>query len=82
MTCDELRALLADCVGAAGELVVEHRETVTVHVTGCARCEVYVATYTRTVRVVGALPKCGPLPTALESRLRAALAGYLGEEAK
>ncbi|AWM35808.1 hypothetical protein GobsT_64960 [Gemmata obscuriglobus] len=84
MTCDELKALLADYVGADGVLVVAHErhETVTVHVKGCPKCEVYVSTYSRTVRVVRALPKCGPLPPALEARLRAALAEHLSEEAK
>ena len=82
MNCDELKALLADCVGSTGELLIEHRETVTVHVRGCPRCEVYVATYSHTVRVVRALPKCAPLPAAFEARLRAVLAGHLDEEAK
>lgn len=79
MTCDELKGLLAEYVGAGGEFVVEHHETVTVHVKGCPQCEVYVSTYSHTVRVVRALPKCGPLPAALEARLRAALAEHLGE---
>lgn len=82
MTCDELKALLADYVGEGGALVVEHHETVTVHVRGCKNCDAYVATYSHTVRVVKALPKCGPLPPAFEARLRTALASHLDEEAK
>ena len=82
MTCDELKALLAEYVGEGGEFVVEHRETVTVHVRGCPNCEVYVSTYSHTVRVGRALPKCGSLPPAFEARLRAALAEHLSEEAK
>lgn len=81
MTCDELKALLAEYVGEGGEFVVEHRETVTVHVKGCPKCEVYVDTYSHTIRIAKALPKCGPLPPALEARLRTALAGHLSEEA-
>ncbi len=77
MTCDELMALLADYVG--DELVVEHRETVRVHIDGCAKCGTYVATYTHTVRIARALPKCGQLSPAFEARLKAALAEHLGE---
>ena len=71
MTCAELMAALGDYLGE--ELVVEHRETFEVHVRGCPKCESYVATYTHTVRVVRALPKCGPLPPAVEARLRKVL---------
>lgn len=78
MTCAELMAALMDYTG--GELVVEHRETVEVHISGCAKCESYVATYTHTTRLVRALPKCGALPPALEARLRKALEAELGGE--
>ena len=71
MTCDELMAALVDYLG--DELVVEHRETVEVHIRGCAKCEAYVATYTHTVKITRALPKCGALPPAVEARLRKAL---------
>jgi anti-sigma factor RsiW len=69
MTCDEITAQLVDFLG--DELVAELRETVEVHIRGCAKCEVYVATYSHTIRVTRALPKCDkPLPTAFEARLR------------
>jgi hypothetical protein len=77
MTCDDLLVMLVDFL--AGELVAEHRETFELHVRGCAKCEAYIATYTHTVRVVRALPKCG-LPAAFEARLRGLLADHFGDE--
>ncbi len=77
MTCEELMAVLADYVG--GELVVEHHATVKIHIDGCAKCGSYVATYTHTIRISRALPKCGQLSAAFEAKLRAALAEHLGE---
>lgn len=76
MTCTELMDALVDYLGE--ELVVEHRETVEVHIRGCPKCESYVATYTHTVRVTRALPRCGSLPPAVEARLRKALEAELG----
>jgi anti-sigma factor RsiW len=78
MTCDDLVELLVDFLG--GELVAEHHETVTVHISGCARCTAYVATYQHTVRIARALPKCGPLPPAFEARLRQLLEPELDKE--
>ena len=69
MTCDELLAVLLEYVG--GELVIEHRETVEVHIAGCERCHIIVHSYRHTVRVAKALPKCGSLPPEVEARLRA-----------
>jgi len=71
MTCEELLGLLLDYVG--DELVVEHRTTVETHIAGCKNCTVLVETYTHTVRLTRALPKCGTLPPAVEARLRAAI---------
>ena len=71
MTCDELLAVLLEYVG--GELVIEHRETVEVHIAGCERCGIIVHSYTHTVRVAKALPKCGSLPPEVEARLRAVI---------
>jgi anti-sigma factor RsiW len=79
MTCDELISLLVDYLG--GELVAEHRETFEIHIRGCEKCESYVATYTHTVRVVRALPKCGALSPAFEARLRQAIEPHLGDTA-
>jgi anti-sigma factor RsiW len=63
--------LLHDYVG--GELIVESRQTVEVHIAGCERCGIIVHSYSHTVRVARALPKCGPLPPAVEARLRAVI---------
>jgi hypothetical protein len=71
VTCDELLAVLLEYVG--GELVIEHRETVEVHIAGCERCGIIVHSYTHTVRVAKALPKCGSLPPEVEARLRAVI---------
>ena len=71
MTCEELLNCLCDYVG--GELIVEHRETVEVHIAGCERCGVIVHSYTHTVRVARAMPKCGPLPPDVEARLRSVI---------
>ena len=49
MTCDELLGFLHDYVG--GDLVVECRETLEVHVKGCERCGVIIQTYRHTVAV-------------------------------
>ena len=76
MTCAELMDALVDYLGE--ELVVERRETFKLHIDGCAKCGAYVATYTRTVKVTRALPKCGTLPPAVEARLRKALEPELG----
>ena len=71
MTCDELLAVLCDY--ASGELVVEIRRTVEVHIAGCERCGVIVHSYQHTVRVARAMPRCGALPPGVEARLRAAI---------
>lgn len=78
MTCADLMNALVDYLGE--ELVVEVRETYRLHIDGCAKCGAYVATYTHTVKVSRALPKCGPLPPALEARLRKALEPELGQQ--
>lgn len=76
MNCNELMAVLVDYLG--GELVIEHRETFEVHIRGCAKCEAYVATYTHTVRITRAMPKCSSLPPAFEARLRKAIEPEMG----
>lgn len=76
MNCETILAQLVDYLG--GELVVEHRETFESHMRGCAKCESYVATYTHTVRIARAMPKCG-LPPAFEARLRAMIGPELGD---
>lgn len=78
MTCAELMDVLSDYVSE--ELIVEVRETYRVHIDGCAKCGPYVATFTHTIKVSRALPKCGPLPPAFEARLRKALEGELSED--
>lgn len=79
MTCEELHQLLHDYVG--GTLVVESRTTVEVHVAGCGHCGVLIHSYTHTVRVARALPKCG-LPPAFEARLRAVIEPELKGETR
>jgi anti-sigma factor RsiW len=71
VNCEELLAVLHDFVG--GELVIEQRQTVEVHITGCERCGILVHSYTHTVRVASVLRKCGPLPPEVEARLRAVI---------
>jgi anti-sigma factor RsiW len=78
MNCNELLTTLVDFLG--GELVAEHRETIEIHIRECAHCAVYVGTYTHTVRVARALPKCAALPPAFEARLRKALEAELGAQ--
>ena len=77
MTCQELRDLLPDYT--CGDLVVEVKETVEVHVSECERCGALVQTYTHTVRVARKLPKCTLSPECL-ARLRKALEPHLGSE--
>ena len=77
MTCDELLSHLVDYLG--GELVIEHHEQVELHIRGCDKCESYVATYTHTVRIARALPKCGSLPPHFEAKLRKAIEPELNE---
>lgn len=71
MTCRELLRLLYEYVG--GELIAEQRQTVEIHVAGCAHCQVVVQTYRHTVRLARQLPRCPPLPPDVEARLRRAL---------
>ena len=72
MTCQELLKILHDYLD--GDLVVEQRQTVEIHMTGCKDCTIRVETYRHTVRLSRALPKCDKLPAAVEERLRKALA--------
>ena len=78
MTCEELMDVLVDYL--AEELVVERRETFELHIAGCPKCGPYVATYTHTIRVSRALPKCDALPASFEARLRKLLGPELGEQ--
>jgi anti-sigma factor RsiW len=77
MNCQELLDLLADYIG--GELVVEKHQRVEIHLTGCTRCVILVDSYRHTIRFARALPKCEPLPTVVEERLRKLLAPHLEE---
>jgi anti-sigma factor RsiW len=71
MTCEELLGFLHDYVG--GDLVIECRETVEIHIAECERCGVIVHSYRHTIAVARALPRCNTLPPAVEARLRAAI---------
>lgn len=75
MTCNELLDLLQDYIGE--ELVVELRQTIEIHITGCKDCTIRVETYRHTVRLARALPRCDKLPSAVEERLRRALESEL-----
>jgi hypothetical protein len=78
MTCTELMDALVDYLG--GELVVERKDSFDVHVSGCPKCESYVATYTHTVRITRTLPRCGKaLPPDFEAKLKKAIADELGK---
>jgi len=68
---------LHDYVG--DELVIEQRQTVEFHMTGCKDCTIRVESYRHTVRLARALPRCDKLPAAVEERLRRALKAELGE---
>ena len=76
MNCQELLDLMLEYVG--GELVVEHRRTVEVHLSSCADCMIRIETYRHTVRLARALPRCDRLPAAVEERLRKLLEAELG----
>lgn len=76
LTCDELRALLGD--HHDGELAAEKHESFQLHLKGCQECGYYLESYTHTVTVVKKLPRCGPLPAAVEAKLREALKEHLG----
>lgn len=78
MTCQELLDLLNDYIGE--ELVVEQRQTVEFHMTGCKDCTIRVETYRHTVRLARALPRCDRLPPTVEERLRRALEKELPAE--
>lgn len=80
MTCKELIELLNDYVGE--ELVVEQRQTVEFHMTGCKDCTIRVETYRTTVRLAKALPRCDKLPPPVEERLRKALEPELAGKPK
>jgi len=71
VTCKELLDILHDYLD--GDLVVEQRQTVEVHVSGCKDCTIRIETYRHTVRLARALPKCDKLPPSVEERLRKAL---------
>jgi hypothetical protein len=79
LTCDELRALIGD--HHDGELQVEKRESFQLHLKGCQDCGFYLESYTHTVKVVKKLPSCGPLPAAVEARLREAIRQRCGPDA-
>jgi anti-sigma factor RsiW len=78
MTCQELHDLLFDYIG--GELIVEQRQTIEIHISGCPDCTIRIETYRHTVRLARALPKCGPLPPAVEERLRKVVEPHLTSE--
>jgi anti-sigma factor RsiW len=77
VNCDELLDLLLDYVG--GDLVVEQRTTVEVHLSGCERCGILIHSYTQTVRLARALPQCC-MSAEFEARLKKELEPHLSQE--
>ena len=75
MNCKELFEVLHDY--ASGDLVIESRTTVEVHVRGCSGCGILVHSYVHTVRVARALPTC-KLPAAFEAKMRAGYRARFG----
>jgi anti-sigma factor RsiW len=75
VTCQDLRDKLLEYVD--GELVGEEQTRAVTHLGECEHCNVYLETYTYTVKVVKRLPKCGPLPAGVDSRLRDRLKDHL-----
>ncbi|QDU22642.1 anti-sigma factor [Urbifossiella limnaea] len=76
MTCTEFRALLTDHHG--NELVAEVRTKFESHRVGCAHCEVFLESFTFTVKLTRRLPR--PMPAGLEERLRAGVAKKMADE--
>jgi anti-sigma factor RsiW len=64
-----------------GELVEEEKTRAVTHLGECENCNVYLETYTYTVKVVKRLPKCGPLPDGVSARLRDRLKEHLASGA-
>ncbi len=77
LTCEDLVDLMLDFVGE--ELPDEQVNAIKVHLCGCPPCIVVVQKYRFTITMSRALPKCEPLPTAFEAKLRASL-GLPAEE--
>jgi anti-sigma factor RsiW len=71
MNCHELLELLNDYLD--GDLVIEQRQTIEIHISGCRNCTIRIETVRHTVRLARALPRCDKLPAAVEERLRKAL---------
>lgn len=75
MTCEEFRELMSDHLG--NEMITEIRERFEGHRTGCESCGFFLESYTYTVKITRKLPRCGPLPTDVEARLRERLKDFL-----
>ena len=76
LTCDELRALIGDHLD--GGLATDQQESFQLHLKGCQDCGFYVDSFSYTVKVVKKLPRTGPLPPAVETRLREAVLKQCG----
>jgi anti-sigma factor RsiW len=77
MNCQELLELLNDYLD--GDLVVEQRQTIEFHISGCRNCTIHIETVRHTVRLARALPRCDKLPPAVEERLRKAVEPELNQ---
>jgi anti-sigma factor RsiW len=77
VNCNELLEVLLDYVN--GEMLVESRTSVDVHIQACQHCGILVQSYVHTVRVAKALPKC-KLSAAFEAKLRAMLEPELKDQ--
>jgi len=77
MNCQEFLEILNDYLD--GDLVIEQRQTVEIHITGCKDCTIRIETVRQTVRLARSLPRCDKLPPAVEERLRKKLEPELGK---
>lgn len=71
LTCEELVDLMLDFVGE--ELPDDRVSAIKAHLCGCQPCVVVVQKYRFTILMSRSLPKCEPLPSAFEAKLRASL---------
>jgi anti-sigma factor RsiW len=81
MNCHELVNHLLDYIG--GELILEQRQTIELHLACCERCTALVHSYTCTIQIARALPlSTRTLPPGVEARLRRSLEAELAKHSQ